>query len=307
MARLNWPPIIAEAARIIQSYNIPVILRQVHYRLFAAGMIPNTPNAYNRLGRLTAAARRFEYPPFNNAYGAFPYLADHGRGIDRPFSFDGLADARDWLLDNYRLDRAASQPVAVYLGCEKATLSGLLRDWFDDEGLPVVATRGQSGQALVDDLIAEVAAEIRLDDKARGRKRVLLWIGDFDPSGLAIPQNFARRVGLFDEVRRIAVQPEHVAALPVDTLSPAKPDDPNQPAFIDECRRQGIAQMGWMTTKAGLQIPAFPQVEAEAIDPAALRTMITDAVDTYWDDVAYRRTLRSEQKDLKVIRRDWTV
>lgn len=294
--RLRWPPIIAEAARIVASYDILVSLRQVFYRLFAAGMIPNTLSAYNRLGRLTAAARRGEYPKFNDDNGLFPYLVDHGRRIERPFHFNGVDHARRWLHDAYLLDRTAGQPFAVYLGCEKNTLAGLLQDWFEDRGLPVVSVRGQSSQALVDDVIEDIASEVS-QATAAARKNILLWVGDFDPSGFAIPENFRKRVGLFHEVQRIAVLADQVAGLPTNQLETAKPDDPNYPVFVEACRQHGVEQLGWATTKRGQRVPLFPQVEAEAIDPARLRQMIEDTLAGYWDDDAYQVVLKREKAD----------
>jgi hypothetical protein len=44
MTRLNWgPPIIAEARVIVESYDTPVTLRQLFYRLVARQLIPHPP------------------------------------------------------------------------------------------------------------------------------------------------------------------------------------------------------------------------------------------------------------------------
>ena len=47
---LRWPPIVAEAARIVESYeDTGVTLRQLFYRLVAAELLPNTTTAYSTL------------------------------------------------------------------------------------------------------------------------------------------------------------------------------------------------------------------------------------------------------------------
>lgn len=147
----------------------------------------------------------------------------------------------------------------------------------------------------MDDVIEDIASEV--SEAAVGRKSVLLWVGDFDPSGLAIPENFRKRVGLFHEVVRIAVLADQVAGLPTNSLEPAKPDDPNYPAFVEACRQQGVEQLGWGATRRGQHVPLFPQVEAEAIDPARLRAIIEAAVADYWDDDAYLAVLAQEEVD----------
>jgi hypothetical protein len=88
-----------------------------------------------------------------------------------------------------------------------------------------------------------------------------------------------------------------VAGLPTNSLEPAKPDDPNYPAFADACQRQGVEQLRWGRTRRGERVPLFPQVEAEAIDPALLRTMIEEALSDYWDEDCYLQVLAQEQAD----------
>ena len=78
--RLDWPLILVDAARIVESYDTPVTLRQLFYRLVAKEVIQNTSSAYKTLSSRTAAARRD---------GCFPALADNTRKISRYRSFAG--------------------------------------------------------------------------------------------------------------------------------------------------------------------------------------------------------------------------
>jgi hypothetical protein len=109
-ARLDWPPIIDRAAQIVASYDTGVTLRQLFYRLVAAGLIPNTQAAYKTLSNKTARARR---------EGAFPDLIDRTRRIHRNPSFKSPSAALAWLAASYRCDRTEGQDVSVYLGVEK--------------------------------------------------------------------------------------------------------------------------------------------------------------------------------------------
>jgi hypothetical protein len=109
----KWDKIIARAKTIALSYDTPVTLRQLFYRLVAAQLILNNQSSYNQLSALTAQGRRD---------GTFPELIDTGRSIEEPRFFDSPADAirdvRRW----YRSDRLADQQVSVYLGVEKRGL-----------------------------------------------------------------------------------------------------------------------------------------------------------------------------------------
>ena len=86
--RLDWPAILVDATEIVESYDTPVTLRQLFYRLVAKGVLQNTSTAYKTLSSRTAAARR---------EGGFPPLADNTRKITQYQSFDGPDDARQWL------------------------------------------------------------------------------------------------------------------------------------------------------------------------------------------------------------------
>jgi len=65
--RLDWTPFLERAARIAASYSTPVTLRQLFYRLVAAGLLPNTQLAYKTLAAGQAdrlAGSRVRRPPW---------------------------------------------------------------------------------------------------------------------------------------------------------------------------------------------------------------------------------------------------
>ncbi len=68
--RLDWTAITIKAAAIVESYDTPVTLRQLFYRLVAAELLPNTTTAYKTLSSRTAELRR---------EGRFPDLSDRTR------------------------------------------------------------------------------------------------------------------------------------------------------------------------------------------------------------------------------------
>jgi hypothetical protein len=261
--RLHWPPIIERAADIADGFDIMVTLRQVFYRLVTEAVLPNRKNTYNRLGRLSAQARR---------ENRFPRLLDQGRRIDQPLFFTGPEDARRWTEQHYRRDRTEGQPWSIYVAAEKATLKPQLDAWFADRGLPVFTLRGYSGQELVTD--------VQNDIMVTRRPSVLIYAGDFDPSGIDIDRNFVQRVGVFDKVERIALNADQVVGLPVQV---GKADDPRASGFVAEHGR-------------------LVQVELEALDPNTLRGRYEEAVNRYWDQAIYEAVLSIERSDRAELR-----
>jgi hypothetical protein len=258
--RLDWTPILAEAARIPASYSTPVTLRQLFYRLVAAELLPNSQAAHKTLSAKTAEARR---------QGWFPRLLDRGRTIHRFRSFTGDRQARGWLRRIYRRDRTEGQPWALYLAVEKAGIVEQLTDWFGDLGLPVLALGGYSSQSYVQDVAEDVAAQ--------GRQAVLLYGGDHDPSGEDIDRDFLARAGCFSQVERVALTAEQVEHYQLPP-QPGKASDSRAAGFIERHGR-------------------LVQVELDALAPDDLQALYQTAIDRYWDPAAYRAALAREAEE----------
>jgi hypothetical protein len=189
-------------------------LRQCFYILVSEGRIPNADLSYKRLSSLTAAARR---------EGWFPSFIDGTRSIVRYRTWDGLEDAIGDAANVYRRDRTEGQEWQVWIGGEKRTLAQQLERWFGELGCPIVVCAGYASQTLCDD----VRDAIEGDD----RPAVLVYAGDFDPSGEDIARDFVNRVSAFAEVVRVAVTAEQIESLALPPM-PGKPLDSRAAAFV---------------------------------------------------------------------------
>ena len=105
---------------------------------------------------------------------------------------------------------------------KRGPCSPQLQAWFGDHGLPMLALGGYSSQSFEANVIADIFAD--------GRPAVLLYAGDFDPSGEDIDRNFVEQVACFDSVVRVALTPEQVEdhQLPPQ---PGKTSDSRSAAF----------------------------------------------------------------------------
>jgi len=107
-------------------------------------------------------------------------------------------------------------------------------------------------------------------------------VGDFDPSGEDIDRDFAARTGCWDKVVRVALNAEQVQQYSLPP-NPGKSTDSRAGGFV---QRHG----------------QLVQVELDALDPTALRTLLQDALNEFWDTSAYQSVLAQEQSDLGRLR-----
>lgn len=279
-ARIDWGLVLEEARTIVRSYSTGVTLRQLFYRLVAGQLIPNTAAAYKTLSSKTAEQRR---------HGAFPDLIDRGRQIHRPYYVDSPVDAISDALRYYRLDRTLGQDVSIYLGVEKAGLVMQLESWFRNLGIPILALGGYSSQTYVKEVVRDVESTPHPDggrlieeiedhrNYRMGRPAVLLYAGDFDPSGEDIDRDFVARTRCWDKVVRVALTPAQVAEY---DLPPAmgKVTDSRAARFVE---RHG----------------ELVQVELDALPPDVLQELYQTAIDEFWDESAYEAVCERETAD----------
>lgn len=261
--RRDWSRILDRAREITISYDTPITLRQLHYRLVSEPELGylNTSTDYKQLSARTAILRR---------EGGFPPLADLTRSITEYAGFSGLPEYLDQMGRTYYRSRTEGQDVVPVIVAEKETLLMQLADWFAvPYGVPVVPLRGYHSESLERDVIR------RFDDDG---VYVALYVGDFDPTGSDIERNTRRYVdGLFANWTRVAIKAEHVDTY---TLPPqvGKASDPRARGFV--------AAHGKLV-----------QVEVEALDPVVLRELLTEAFERNWDDAAYQVVMRAEASD----------
>jgi hypothetical protein len=268
MTRISWPPVLDEARLIVASYDTGVTLRQLFYRLVAAALLPNLGSYYKRLSEYTARGRRD---------GGFPELLDRASRIEEPLSFTDPDHARGWLRDLYRRDRTLGQPWTIVLGVEKAGMSEQIDAWFSDPfGIPHVALGGYASQSLCD--------ETRRYVESYDRPAVLLYAGDHDPSGEDIDRDFAKRVGVFNRVERVALNAEQLAeyAIPQNQLDPEVGEklerDPRSTQFRE---RHGY----------------LDQYELDALDPSDLHDLYAGALADFWDTSTFEATVALEDSE----------
>lgn len=265
MPKPRWPAILDRGAAIVLSYDTPVTLRQLFYRLVSEGLIRNTQNEYKTLSSVTAVARRD---------GAFPPLADFTREIQG--GGPGTIPPRRWLAynlsmaDAFRRNRQDGQPERVVIALEKATLAAQVVAAMADYDVSVIPLRGFASHTF-----KETARELVRDDP---RPTHLLYVGDHDPSGHDIQRDFVLRTEeCWASVARVALTDRQVTQYNLPPM-PGKATDSRARAFIE---RYG----------------ELVQVEVEALDPAVLLGLVRDAHAAHFDPEIHAAVLAQETED----------
>ncbi|MFG2774753.1 hypothetical protein [Streptomyces sp. NPDC048350] len=262
-ARIKWQGIIDRARDIVDGYDGGVTVRQVMYRLVCAGLLPNTAPTYRRLSSQLAQARRD---------GLFPDLIDTIREVHVPPAWPDAdafkADMPQW----FRLDRTRGQEWALCVAAEKDTLRQLLTGWLAEYGIPVLVVRGFGSQSYAD----VVRERMRSDS----RPTALLYLGDFDASGSDIERDWVKRTDCWERVERVLLTDEQVREY---QLPPAegKRDDPRWPRFAH---------------RYGFDIDRPVQWEVEALEPAELKRLVLETVDTYIDRQILAQVMAEEEQ-----------
>lgn len=233
------------------------------YRLVAGGY-PKTDNAYSRLGKHLAKARRAELIGFDAIRDdGITRAAGFGEryGDESPEDYiDGVRDRLRVALavNSYRRGAHEDQPHHIAVWCEAAGMVPQLARAVGRYGVDVWSCGGTDS----------LTAKKRMADRIcrRGEPSVLLHIGDYDRHGLIIFDALAEDLEEFTmvdggevEVVRVAVTEEQI-------------------------ERLGLASFGGA-------------VQAEAIPPDVLAKTAEDAVLEYYDQELAARVAEAERAE----------
>ena len=252
--------LVQKALDIIGSYDIRLTVRQIYYRLVAAGQIKNTRSSYNVLDKVLTNARM---------HGAIPFEAFEDRS--RKFLSGDLNDMKSpedffedalyglkHLEEDYEIPLWLGQPKYVEVWIEKDALASLFLQICDKYNVRLFPSRGYPSVTL----LYEAARHLRTIT----RPITILYFGDFDMRGVDIERYLTDRLqqfGVATNVKRLALTRQQVEEhrLPPQ---PAKKKDTMARPWIE---KQG--DVAW---------------ELDALDPNALLTLVKDAILEYLDE-----------------------
>jgi hypothetical protein len=254
----------------------PITGRGVGYKLFSAGLIPSMAvNEMQKVYRLLRIAREQGHIPWE-------WIVDETRSLERVPTWDNPEQYARVVARSYRRDFWNQQPLRVEVWSEKGTIRGVLQPVLDEFAVGFRVMHGFTSATAVNDVAQD-------DD---GRKLVVLYVGDFDPSGLFmserdLPQRLLEYGGDHVELQRIALTPSQTTDLPWFPAAD-KRKDPRHPWFV-----KSHGNRCW---------------ELDAMDPRDLRECVEQAIEELIEPVAWARcetVNAAEQESLRTILSNW--
>lgn len=252
--------LLDDAIGVIDEYreHWPLTARQIYYRLIGSRGYPKTEQFYERLCHHLGMARRARRISFHA-------MRDDGVAVINYGHYDGedafYSHVRN-LADSYERDKLASQDIYIEVWAEAAGMQPQLAKVAARYSTKVYSCSGFDSLTAKKDIAERVCA--------KGKRAVILHLGDFDPSGVAIFTAVEQDVQAFVaadrphgycsvEFQRVALKPEQVTTYALPT-APAKKSD-------SRTKRWGEA----------------PTCQLEALTPDQIATLLTSAIEGYLD------------------------
>lgn len=263
--------IIENAQKILLDYSGGITIRQLHYRLVAMGMTNDT-NHYKRVvGAMTKA--RWDGTINMNAFidrerTMFGVTEDETKDLQTEIE-QGKDQINAWM-NAYDLNRWSNQENYIEIGIEKKALQGVFEDPCRSANVGLAPFKGYSSITFLHEAVARFE-----DAVANDKVPIILYFGDYDPSGLDIPRSIRdnlNRMGVDVEVKRIALNPDQIHEM----------DLPGVPAKLTDSRTNN-----WLGGKV---------VECDAVEPITLAQMCRDAIDEHFNQDLYNE-LKDRESD----------
>jgi hypothetical protein len=197
-ASLDLIKVMYEIAEATQ----PITGRGVGYKLFSRGLIPSMDRkSMKTVYRLLKLAREDGTIPWE-------WIVDETRSRERVATWRDPDSYIRSVNRSYRREFWNQQPVRCEVVSEKGTVRGVLAPVLDKYGVTFQVMHGFTS--------ATSAYDLAQDDD--GRPLIILYVGDYDPSGMFmsaedLPTRIKEYGGDHITMTRIAITPTHTGAL----------------------------------------------------------------------------------------------
>lgn len=241
-------------------------LRQLYYQLVSRDIIPNNDKEYAKLSNILKQGRMAGIVDWSS-------IEDRVRKPKIPYWINGINEAIDDTISQYRLDRMKGQTHKIEIWVEKDALSNVLYRISSKYHINLMVNRGYSSASAMYD------AYKRLNDRD-----IILYFGDHDPSGMDMIRDVKERLTEFGI--NINVNP---VALTMDQINEFNP--PPNPAKISDPRAK------WYIEKYG-----NVSWELDALPPKELIRLAEKSVLDYIDIDLYNNIIEKEKSDIEKLK-----
>lgn len=254
---------------------IPLTLRQIYYQLVGKGFIENKYTEYIMLSNLLKWARI-------DGYISWDCIEDRVRKYHNLCGWNNSSVFKkretEIFLEGYSRDLLQTQNKYIELWIEKDALSSIFVKTAKFYTIPVVVCRGFSSVSFLNDFKNRIMAK-------KDKKPVMLYFGDFDPSGVEMLKSM--QTTLTEELGIEDINFKRVALLKEDIDKYKLPHSPDALKKTDTRAKKHLIDYGDLA------------VELDALRPDILEQKIIDAIEGELDAKAFYKEVEINDKELE--------
>lgn len=228
----------------------PQSVRHVFYRMAVADLVDKTASGYNTVQVQLVKMRRA-------GLISYDWLTDGTRWVRRVNTYGSPAEAVKYVARFYRRRIWDQTEVYLEVWCESNSIAGVLFDVTAEYAISLFPAAGFASLGFLYPSARGMA------EAANGRPAHILYVGDYDPSGVVIPEKI--EAGLREHApeaevhfHRVAVNENHIRELGLPT-KPPKASDSRSKRFHGQT------------------------VEAEAVPVDTMRAILRHAIERFID------------------------
>lgn len=273
----NW--IIDNSIEIVSQYEKGILtLRSLHYQLVGRGMTNDIPH-YKRVVNAMIEARwagQVDFDQFSDLDREMVGETQYEETILEDQIENGKGQVEAWM-NHYAKNKWENQDYYIEVFIEKKALQGVFQSVCRKNEVALGACKGYPSLTFLNE------AQIRFAQAENaGKIPVIIYFGDYDPSGEDIPRSIQENMSRFGVnviVNRIALMENQVNDWNL----------PHAPAKLTDSRTANWDGIG--------------QVELDAVRPEQLITMCSDAITSYLDIDKYHELKVIEKAEALLYKR----
>jgi hypothetical protein len=273
--------LLGEIELILTNYakdGYDLSVRQLFYQLVSRNTIPNKQKQYKSLVGLVNDARLAGVLDWQD-------IVDRGRRAMRPRNWNNPGEMAKEMASQFQIDKWADQPYYLEVMVEKQALEGVLGPVCSELDITFMANKGYSSAS------AFYRAGKRFGQRAdEGKKLMVLYLGDHDPSGMDMTRDIFDRVPLLGGSPMVGPIPPmpldmEIKRLALNIDQVRKYNPPENPAKQTDSRCEGyIREFGSSSW------------ELDALEPRVLANLVRSAVLKVRDDDLWDAACKKEEK-----------
>jgi hypothetical protein len=292
-----------------QRMGYKMTLRQLYYQLVSRDIIANKLREYANLSGLLTDARMCGLTDWDA-------IEDRLRIPSTPNSWDDAEEGLETIIDLFELPRMREQKVCIEVWVEKDALSGVLKRVTRKFHIPILVNRGYSSASAMFDAYNRFKKAREEKHKVR-----ILYLGDYDPSGMDMIRDVEHRILEFFIGRQADLLESKGKSEDAKILRKLEPELHRQVLFnsgyLDfqvipiALTREQIDQYQPPPNPAKMSDPRANKFvgehgetswEVDALPPEVLDQILTDAIEGLIDMEKYREVMSLEEAETDRLR-----